>query len=143
MEGLRESVNAFKNEVQDVDAKTVMDLMIVTQYFDMMRDSAPSLPPARPPTVHAAAPRPPPGHRPHRRPATAAPSPVARTAALHVDVRVPRSRRQQQDQRGLPQPLSGSTRGPGPGRAEGFHGGGARTGQHDALSAVTRGLVSL
>ena len=38
MEGLRESVNAFKNEVQDVDAKTVMDLMIVTQYFDMMKD---------------------------------------------------------------------------------------------------------
>merc|ERR1719329_1234087 len=38
MEGLRESVNAFKSEVQDVDAKTVMDLMIVTQYFDMMRD---------------------------------------------------------------------------------------------------------
>merc|ERR1719215_1176469 len=30
MEGLRESVNAFKSEVQDVDAKTVMDLMIVT-----------------------------------------------------------------------------------------------------------------
>ena len=38
MEGLRESVNAFKSEVQDVDAKTVMDLMIVTQYFDMMKD---------------------------------------------------------------------------------------------------------
>jgi len=38
MEGLRESVNAFKSEVQDVDAKQVMDLMIVTQYFDMMRD---------------------------------------------------------------------------------------------------------
>merc|ERR1719181_900327 len=38
MEGLRESVNAFKSEVQDVDAKAVMDLMIVTQYFDMMRD---------------------------------------------------------------------------------------------------------
>merc|ERR1719326_1021654 len=38
MEGLRESVNAFKSEVQDVDAKTVMDLMIVTQYFDMMGD---------------------------------------------------------------------------------------------------------
>merc|ERR1712196_351137 len=38
MEGLRESVNAFKSEGQDVDAKTVMDLMIVTQYFDMMRD---------------------------------------------------------------------------------------------------------
>jgi len=38
MEGLRESVNAFKNEVQGIDAKTVMDLMIVTQYFDMMKD---------------------------------------------------------------------------------------------------------
>jgi len=38
MEGLCESVNAFKNEVQGVDAKTVMDLMIVTQYFDMMKD---------------------------------------------------------------------------------------------------------
>jgi len=38
MEGLRESVNAFKNEVNGVDAKTVMDLMIVTQYFDMMKD---------------------------------------------------------------------------------------------------------
>merc|ERR1712166_561705 len=38
MEGLRESVNAFKNEVRDVDAKTVLDLMIVTQYFDTMKD---------------------------------------------------------------------------------------------------------
>merc|ERR1719231_1580946 len=38
MEGLRESVNAFRSEVQGVDAKTVMDLMIVTQYFDMMKD---------------------------------------------------------------------------------------------------------
>merc|ERR1719146_352175 len=38
MEGLRESVNAFKQEVSGVDAKGVMDLMIVTQYFDMMRD---------------------------------------------------------------------------------------------------------
>merc|ERR1719440_1602633 len=38
MEGLRESVNAFKNEVAGVDAKTVMDLMIVTQYFDMMKE---------------------------------------------------------------------------------------------------------
>ena len=38
MEGLRESVNAFKNEVKNVDAKTVMDLMIVNQYFDMMKD---------------------------------------------------------------------------------------------------------
>ena len=38
MEGLRESVNAFKSEVKNVEAKTVMDLMIVTQYFDMMKD---------------------------------------------------------------------------------------------------------
>jgi len=38
MEGLRESVNSFKTEVAGVDAKTVMDLMIVTQYFDMMKD---------------------------------------------------------------------------------------------------------
>jgi len=38
MEGLRESVNAFKSEVAGVDAKAVMDLMIVTQYFDMMKE---------------------------------------------------------------------------------------------------------
>ena len=38
MEGLRESVNAFKSEVKGMEAKTVMDLMIVTQYFDMMKD---------------------------------------------------------------------------------------------------------
>ena len=38
VEGLRESVNAFKSEVKGVQAKTVMDLMIVTQYFDMMKD---------------------------------------------------------------------------------------------------------
>jgi len=36
MTGLRESVNSFKSEVSDVDAKQVLDLMIVTQYFDMM-----------------------------------------------------------------------------------------------------------
>jgi len=38
MEGLRESVNAWGNEVQDVQPKQVLDLMIVTQYFDMMKD---------------------------------------------------------------------------------------------------------
>jgi len=38
MEGLRESVNAFKEEVVGIDSKTVLDLMIVTQYFDMMKD---------------------------------------------------------------------------------------------------------
>ena len=73
MEGLRESVNAFKNEVQDVDAKTVLDLMIVTQYFDMMRDSAPSpLPPSR----RRARSR----HRPRRRRAVAtSPAPQPHT----------------------------------------------------------------
>jgi len=38
MGGLRESVNVFKDEVTGVDTKTVMDLMIITQYFDMMKD---------------------------------------------------------------------------------------------------------
>ena len=40
-------------QVADVDAKTVMDLMIVTQYFDTMKDSASpparACPPTRPP----------------------------------------------------------------------------------------------
>eukprot|EP00322_Chrysochromulina_rotalis_P002344 CAMPEP_0115841042 /NCGR_PEP_ID=MMETSP0287-20121206/7085_1 /TAXON_ID=412157 /ORGANISM="Chrysochromulina rotalis, Strain UIO044" /LENGTH=295 /DNA_ID=CAMNT_0003294677 /DNA_START=63 /DNA_END=950 /DNA_ORIENTATION=- len=36
MSGLRESVNAFGQEVEGIDAKQVLDLMIVTQYFDMM-----------------------------------------------------------------------------------------------------------
>jgi len=38
MEGLRESVNAWGSEVDDVPPKQVLDLMIVTQYFDMMKD---------------------------------------------------------------------------------------------------------
>merc|ERR1719482_2019126 len=38
MGGLRESMQAFKADVSGVDAKAVMDLMIVTQYFDMMKD---------------------------------------------------------------------------------------------------------
>jgi len=38
MEGLRDSVNAFKSEVSGIEAKTVLDLMIVTQYFDMMKE---------------------------------------------------------------------------------------------------------
>lgn len=36
MSGLRESVSAFGKEVEGIDAKQVLDLMIVTQYFDMM-----------------------------------------------------------------------------------------------------------
>jgi len=38
MEGLRESVNAWGTEVDDVQPKQVLDLMIVTQYFDMMKE---------------------------------------------------------------------------------------------------------
>ena len=38
MEGLRESVNAWGTEVDDVPPNQVLDLMIVTQYFDMMKD---------------------------------------------------------------------------------------------------------
>ena len=37
MEGLQQSVNDFKSEVAGVNAKTVMDLMIVTQYFGASR----------------------------------------------------------------------------------------------------------
>ena len=36
MSGLRDSVNAFGKEVEGVHSKQVLDLMIVTQYFDMM-----------------------------------------------------------------------------------------------------------
>merc|ERR1719395_17400 len=38
MEGLRESVNAWGTEVNDVAPKQVLDMMIVTQYFDMMKE---------------------------------------------------------------------------------------------------------
>ena len=38
VEGLRESVNAWGTEVDDVPPNQVLDLMIVTQYFDMMKD---------------------------------------------------------------------------------------------------------
>merc|ERR1712079_978208 len=36
VDGLTESVNIFQEGVAGVDAKTVMDLIMVTQYFDMM-----------------------------------------------------------------------------------------------------------
>merc|ERR1712070_602193 len=36
--GLRESVVTFQDEVKDVGAKDVMDLMLVTQYFDMLKE---------------------------------------------------------------------------------------------------------
>merc|ERR1719486_71336 len=38
MEGLRESVNAWGTDVDDIQPKQVLDLMIVTQYFDMMKE---------------------------------------------------------------------------------------------------------
>lgn len=35
---MRDSVNAFKADVNDLNSKNVLDLMIVTQYFDMMKE---------------------------------------------------------------------------------------------------------
>lgn len=37
IEGLRESVEAFKNKVEGVDAKGVLNLVLITQYFDTMK----------------------------------------------------------------------------------------------------------
>jgi len=36
--GLRDSVAAFSNEVQGTSASQVMDMMVLTQYFDMLRE---------------------------------------------------------------------------------------------------------
>merc|ERR1719482_1484721 len=36
--GLRESVKVFSEEVKDVTSKDVMDMMILTQYFDVLKD---------------------------------------------------------------------------------------------------------
>mmetsp|Transcript_6524 Transcript_6524/g.22498 ORF Transcript_6524/g.22498 Transcript_6524/m.22498 type:complete len:149 (-) Transcript_6524:309-755(-) len=36
--GLRESVRLFSEEISGVTSKDVMDLMLMTQYFDMMKD---------------------------------------------------------------------------------------------------------
>lgn len=38
--GLRESVQAFQSEVTDVNAKDVMQLVLITQYFDTLKDLA-------------------------------------------------------------------------------------------------------
>lgn len=38
MDGLSASVQIFQNVISEVDATTVMDMIIVTQYFDMMKD---------------------------------------------------------------------------------------------------------
>eukprot|EP00191_Tetraselmis_sp_GSL018_P008759 CAMPEP_0177603638 /NCGR_PEP_ID=MMETSP0419_2-20121207/15631_1 /TAXON_ID=582737 /ORGANISM="Tetraselmis sp., Strain GSL018" /LENGTH=174 /DNA_ID=CAMNT_0019097447 /DNA_START=1004 /DNA_END=1528 /DNA_ORIENTATION=- len=36
--GLRESILLFSDQVKDVDSQSVMDLMLVTQYFDTIKD---------------------------------------------------------------------------------------------------------
>jgi hypothetical protein len=36
--GLRESVATFSSEVADVNSKEVMELLVLTQYFDVLRD---------------------------------------------------------------------------------------------------------
>ena len=38
MEGLRESCAAFHDEINSIDPKTLLDLIVVTSYFDMMKD---------------------------------------------------------------------------------------------------------
>lgn len=36
--GLRESVQAFQTEVSDVNSRDVMELLLITQYFDTLKD---------------------------------------------------------------------------------------------------------
>jgi hypothetical protein len=38
VEGLRESVNQFSTNVDGAGPKDVMDLLLMTQYFEMLRD---------------------------------------------------------------------------------------------------------
>jgi regulator of protease activity HflC (stomatin/prohibitin superfamily) len=38
VEGLRDSVTSFSTEVEGAGAQDVMDLLLVTQYFDMLKD---------------------------------------------------------------------------------------------------------
>ena len=40
VEGLRDSVSSFSTEVDGAGPQDVMDLLLVTQYFDMLRDMA-------------------------------------------------------------------------------------------------------
>lgn len=37
--GLRESVQAFRDEVTDVNSRDVMELLLITQYFDTLKVS--------------------------------------------------------------------------------------------------------
>mmetsp|Transcript_21164 Transcript_21164/g.63397 ORF Transcript_21164/g.63397 Transcript_21164/m.63397 type:complete len:111 (-) Transcript_21164:905-1237(-) len=36
--GLRDSVKAFGEQLEDISSKEVMELLLITQYFDMLRD---------------------------------------------------------------------------------------------------------
>ena len=36
--GLRDSIKNFANDVEDVNSKDVIEMMMITQYFDMLRD---------------------------------------------------------------------------------------------------------
>merc|ERR1712087_801738 len=38
VDGLRESVAAFQGDISGVTSKDVLELILVTQYFDMMKD---------------------------------------------------------------------------------------------------------
>lgn len=38
MNGLRDSILNFSSDVSDVSSKEVIEMMMVTQYFDMLRD---------------------------------------------------------------------------------------------------------
>lgn len=38
MDGLRDSVNGFSSVIKGTTPKDVMDLLLLTQYFDMLRD---------------------------------------------------------------------------------------------------------
>jgi GrpB-like predicted nucleotidyltransferase (UPF0157 family) len=38
VDGLRESVNDFSSSVNGANAQDVMDILLVTQYFEMMKD---------------------------------------------------------------------------------------------------------
>jgi Mor family transcriptional regulator len=40
VEGLRDTVSSFSTEVEGAGPQDVMDLLLVTQYFDMLRDMA-------------------------------------------------------------------------------------------------------
>jgi hypothetical protein len=36
--GLRDSIKNFSSDVEDVNSKDVIEMMMITQYFDMLRD---------------------------------------------------------------------------------------------------------